>query len=379
MAEQRIGASLDAFDALIADLAAAGEVHSSEVTALRRQRRAPRTAEIPVVNETAVVNRWAVAPEQQDLKPQTPAHQAHAHQAQSHQPMTRREARALREGRARREAHVPPLAPGHKVTRPAPVDEVVAEENVRRTEDLIRSHRVLPDLDQAPTPVAVLARPKPARRSIRRTVLSALGAFALAPSLLLVVPANANAINPSATTVDAHGHTAQQLLSVADSVKTPSVDDVNYVANAIATIVAEQGGADVNEAAPAIADAMTMGGERQKIVDTALSYIGTWYVFGGASHTGIDCSGLTMRAYESVGIEMAHAVTVQDTLGTRITEAEAKPGDLVVFDNLEHVGIYLGGGQVLHAPAPGRKVSIESVDIWKPVGIHFLRILPAGK
>jgi cell wall-associated NlpC family hydrolase len=316
--------------------------------------------------------------------------------------MTRREARALREAQERAAAGLgAPTVPSTTAPRPAEapraaeaphssegaesaaegVESAVEAENARRTEDLIHSHRVRPagfDAKPAPAPTPAVAGPAHRAPRKRRSVIAGIGAVALNPSHWLVAPASADSL-PGPATQDSHGHTAQQILKIADNVTSPTVDTADYVATALAAIVAKEGGASAEAAAPAIIDALTAGGERAKIVETALSYIGTPYVLGGASHTSIDCSGLTMVAYAAVGIDLAHYVPTQDAAGTRIPQAEAQPGDLVVFDNEDHVGVYLGENQVLAAPEPGRRVSIESVDIWRPVGIHFTRILPAGK
>jgi len=401
MARRRIDASLDAFDALIADLADAGEIAPSEVTALRAQNAVPQTSEIPV----QVLNRWAalapsvsaVAAETGALADEAPAaaaapvaQPAPAVEAPARpQPLTRREARALREAEeqlaaARATDPVAPAVPRPVAERsPDPrvesaVESAAREENARRTEDLIHSHRVRPAAAE-PAPAALAAAaPKPPRRSARRSLAAGLGAVVLIPSLWLVVPATADTM-PGPATADAHGHTAEQILQIADNVKSPTISNNDYVATAIAAIVAKEGGASAEAAEPAIVDALAAGGDRAKIVQTALSYIGTPYVLGGSSHTGIDCSGLTLQAYAAIGISLAHYVPTQDAVGTRITRDQAQPGDLVVFNNEDHVGIYLGDGQVIAAPAPGRRVSIEAVDIWEPVGIHFTRILPAGQ
>lgn len=394
MADQRVDASLDAFDALIGALAAAGEYPADEVAALRSQAEVPQTSEIPVQGS----GRWVIAPEAPvaeesvvDVVPvvvepvaaapvvAAPAPVAEPAVDASAQPLTRREARALRE--AQEQAARERTAHAHEQT----ASDVEAE-NARRTEDVIHSHRVRPfeaepaerviELSTEPS-IAEAAAPKPQRRSVRRTLLATAGAFAMVPALWLVPPATAGTV-PGSQVTDSHGHTAQQILDVSSNVAAPTVQNPDYVATAIASIVASEGGASAEVAAPAIINAISLGGARAEIIETALSYIGTPYVFGGSSHTGIDCSGLTMEAYAAVGIHMAHYVPTQDAMGVQIPESEAQPGDLVVFDNEDHIGIYLGDNEVLAAPEPGRRVSIESVNLWKPVGIHFTRILPAS-
>lgn len=117
-------------------------------------------------------------------------------------------------------------------------------------------------------------------------------------------------------------------------------------------------------------------GERLRLVGAALSYLGVPYVFGGASRSGIDCSGLIMDAYATIGMTLSHGVIAQDAAGTQIGEGQAEPGDLVVFDNDDHVAMYLGDGKIVAAPAPGRNVEIESLTEWSGVAYHFTRLLP---
>ncbi len=92
----------------------------------------------------------------------------------------------------------------------------------------------------------------------------------------------------------------------------------------------------------------------------ALHYLGVPYVWGGASPSGFDCSGLVMYVYEQLGISLPH-YTVAQWNATESVSSPA-PGDLVFFNGLGHVGIYIGGGQFVDAPHTGSVVRIDSIS-----------------
>jgi cell wall-associated NlpC family hydrolase len=92
----------------------------------------------------------------------------------------------------------------------------------------------------------------------------------------------------------------------------------------------------------------------------ALRYLGVPYVYGGASPSGFDCSGLVMYVYAQLGISLPH-YTVAQWNATQPVSSPA-PGDLVFFDGLGHVGIYLGGGRFVDAPHSGSVVRIDSMS-----------------
>ena len=102
------------------------------------------------------------------------------------------------------------------------------------------------------------------------------------------------------------------------------------------------------------------------VVGIAMQYLGTPYVWGGASPGGFDCSGFAMYVYSQVGVSLPHNAAMQyNTVGTYVSRDQLEPGDLVFFDGLGHMGIYIGGGQFIHAPHTGDVVKISSLsDSW---------------
>lgn len=91
------------------------------------------------------------------------------------------------------------------------------------------------------------------------------------------------------------------------------------------------------------------------VVAYARRQVGKPYSYGAAGPGSYDCSGLTMRAYEQVGIRLGHYTGSQMGAGRRVGRGELRPGDLV-FPSSEHVGIYVGGDRIIHAPQPGDRV-----------------------
>ena len=106
------------------------------------------------------------------------------------------------------------------------------------------------------------------------------------------------------------------------------------------------------------------GSGNSSVVAIAQRYLGVPYVYGGASPSGFDCSGLVMYCYAQVGVGLSHGATDQQHASTPVPISALQPGDLVFFGNASysyHVGIYVGGGSMIHAPHTGAVVSYGSI------------------
>jgi len=112
---------------------------------------------------------------------------------------------------------------------------------------------------------------------------------------------------------------------------------------------------------------VSRGEGRGDVVKIALSYLGTPYVWGASSGSAFDCSGFTLYVYQQVGINLPHNAAAQYAVGTKIDRSELIPGDLVFFKTLgstviNHVGIYIGNGQFVHASSGKDKVITSSLN-----------------
>ena len=104
------------------------------------------------------------------------------------------------------------------------------------------------------------------------------------------------------------------------------------------------------------------GSKASQVIAIALQYLGVPYVWGGASpSTGFDCSGFTMYVFAQIGISLPHHAASQYNYGVPVSRDDLQPGDLVFFDGLGHNGMYIGGGQFIHAPHTGDVVKISSI------------------
>jgi cell wall-associated NlpC family hydrolase len=95
----------------------------------------------------------------------------------------------------------------------------------------------------------------------------------------------------------------------------------------------------------------------------ALEAVGIPYRWGGESlASGFDCSGLVRWAYGRVGIDLPHSSYALYAEGRRVSDARLEPGDLLFFEGLGHVGLYVGRGRMVHAPKTGRDVEVVRLE-----------------
>lgn len=112
---------------------------------------------------------------------------------------------------------------------------------------------------------------------------------------------------------------------------------------------------------------------RVDLCEFAKQYIGNPYVWGGTSLTkGADCSGFVLSVFKNFGMTLSHSSRAQINEGTKISVSDAKPGDLIFYGNgsgtINHVAIYIGGGQVVHASSPTTGIRISKYNYRSPVG-----------
>ncbi|NEC22670.1 NlpC/P60 family protein [Streptomyces parvus] len=125
---------------------------------------------------------------------------------------------------------------------------------------------------------------------------------------------------------------------------------------------------DEQRASRAASDRVELGNEAPAsnmgaaALSAAATQIGKPYVSGGSGPNSYDCSGLTQWAFAQAGVSITRTTYTQQNDGTKIGRSQLKPGDLVFFNGLSHVGFYAGNNQVLHAPKPGTVVRYESMD-----------------
>ena len=132
----------------------------------------------------------------------------------------------------------------------------------------------------------------------------------------------------------------------------------------LARLAQELEDADQASSLQAARSAAGVSGRAGLAIKFAFKQIGDKYVFGADGMIYWDCSGLTMRAYQTAGVSLPHSSAAQSRMGKSIPFSQKKPGDLMFFGRpVSHVGIYLGGGKMVHAPRSGSRVKVATTDM----------------
>jgi cell wall-associated NlpC family hydrolase len=132
----------------------------------------------------------------------------------------------------------------------------------------------------------------------------------------------------------------------------------------LARLAREREDADQASSLKAARSAAAVSGRGGMALRFAFKQIGDKYVFGADGMTYWDCSGLTMRAFQTAGVSLPHSSAAQSRMGKSIPFSQKKPGDLMFFGRpVSHVGIYVGGGKMVHAPRTGSRVKVATTDM----------------
>jgi cell wall-associated NlpC family hydrolase len=99
-----------------------------------------------------------------------------------------------------------------------------------------------------------------------------------------------------------------------------------------------------------------------RAVRIAAQQLGAPYRYAGMSPSGFDCSGLVAYVYGKLGVDLPHNAAAQYAYGRPVGRGQLRPGDLVFFHGLGHVGLYVGHGKIIHAPQTGERVEVQSLD-----------------
>jgi cell wall-associated NlpC family hydrolase len=103
----------------------------------------------------------------------------------------------------------------------------------------------------------------------------------------------------------------------------------------------------------------------KRVVGYAKKFVGVPYVYGGSSpRSGFDCSGFVRYVYAHFGVSLPRTSYAQFGDGRRVARGGLRPGDLVFFDGLGHVGLYIGNGRFIHAPHTGTRVQVQTLAGW---------------
>lgn len=170
--------------------------------------------------------------------------------------------------------------------------------------------------------------------------------------------------------VDGHQTQLATLQTQLDAQTKAAVEAAQTATETKAPTVAPTTTNNIQKDAPkATTEAPKSSANTGSLVGNALQFVGTPYAWGGAAPGGFDCSGLVYYAGKLAGMNLPRTSQAQSQLGTQVSLSALQPGDLVFWGGVGsayHVGIYIGGGSYVHAPAPGQSVTTMSMQYYKP-------------
>jgi cell wall-associated NlpC family hydrolase len=261
----------------------------------------------------------------------------------------------------------------------------VSRRSLRETAPARKPHAVA----RRATPTrAVAPAQKPSRKRLKGGIINGV-VIAIAAAVIATMALPAYAFNPTsegkqqfgASAIDTITKTDAQSVSVSGDVAAPAVSRDQVSATTEDQLQAQQAAAAAEQArqqantqlenyaasysGPSAADYLANppypNFSLAQVYQVAYQYYldKVPYVFGGATPAGFDCSGYVMFVYAQFGISLPHSVSGQAALGTRISEADAQPGDVVIMDG--HEGFYAGNGNIMDAPDVGRDISLRPI------------------
>lgn len=181
----------------------------------------------------------------------------------------------------------------------------------------------------------------------------------------------APSLNGNVITLIPEGEELEVLEDTGDWVKIAIDDEEGFISKEFVDIAVEL------DKAVTLTE-LNFGGEvsdtRISLINFAKKFVGNPYVWGGTSlENGADCSGFVMSVFKNYGVSLPHSSRAQAGCGTGISLSEAKPGDLVFYGNgstINHVAIYIGGGQVVHASSARTGIKISNATYRTPLAIR---------
>lgn len=150
-------------------------------------------------------------------------------------------------------------------------------------------------------------------------------------------------------------------------------NDLSSTKTAVANLQKTATSAKTSKASAPVATHVS--GNGAGIAQIAVGYQGVPYVYGGASPSGFDCSGLIYYSARRAGISLPRTSQAMSTVGSAVSMSSLQAGDLLFWGgtgSAYHVAVYIGGGSYVHAPAPGQSVTVQSLNSYRPTSARRL-------